>query len=210
MVGRVLRPWPGKTDALVLDVVGASSLKLRTLIDLAPGMVESVQEGELLADAVVREAEVADQVAPAGSIAFSLKNREVSMFAASEHAWTRTRKGVLFINCGETTVFLWPSYAVPGTWDACTLQKGEPLTAAQRTQYVNLDLSSAMAWGEAVSEDHSGFGVTKSAPWRQKKPSEKLAAFASRLGIATDGRRAGDVSDDISTELESRRFDPYA
>lgn len=210
MVGRVLRPWPGKADALVLDVVGASSLKLRTLIDLAPGMVESVQEGELLADAVVREAEVADQVAPAGSIAFSLKNREVSMFAASEHAWTRTRKGVLFINCGDTTVFLWPSYVAPGTWDVCGVAKGYAIQDSQRTQYVNLDLSSAMAWGEAVAEDHSGFGVTKSAPWRKKKPSDKLAAFAGRLGIVADGRRAGDVSDDISTELESRRFDPYA
>ena len=74
MVGRVLRPYPGKTDALVLDVVGASSLKLRTLIDLEPGVVSSVEDGELLADAVVREAEMADQVVPAGSIAFSMKS----------------------------------------------------------------------------------------------------------------------------------------
>ena len=206
MVGRVLRPYPGKKDALVLDVVGASSMKLRTLVDLEPGSVQTIGDGELLADAVVREAEAAEQKAPAGSIAFSLKHREVNMFQASEHAWLRTPKGVLFIDCGNKThVFLWPSAG--GLWDVCVARQGQKW---QRTVYVGMDIGSAMAWGEAASEDYSSFGVTKSAAWRKRKPSDKLLTFAGSLGIETDGKRQGQISEEISVRFATRLFDRFA
>lgn len=205
MVGRVLRPHPGKTDALVLNLAGSGG-KLRTLIDLEPGSVAEVPEGELLSDAVVREAEAADQLVPAGSIAFSLKHKEVNLFAASDKAWNKTLKGVRFIGCGDTTVFLWP--AKEGGWDVCTTAKGQKWV---RTAHTGLDLSMAMAWGEAVAEDHSTFGVNRSASWRSKKPSEKQAALGARLGIpGAEAMRQGELSDAIDIVFKSRLFDPYA
>jgi superfamily II DNA or RNA helicase len=205
MVGRVLRPYPGKADALVLDLVGASANnKLMTLIDLEPGAVKSVLPGELLADAVVREAEEAHEVPRQGSVAFALKNKEISLFAASDKAWSRTRKGVLFIGCGDTTVFLWPGDV---DWDVCTVTKGEPKWV--RTQYTGLDVGSAMAWGEAVAEDYETFSVHKGAAWRKKKPSEKMSALAGRMGIPVEGMRAGDVSDAIDIVFKSQLFDRY-
>ena len=207
MVGRVLRPYPGKTDALVLDVVGASSMKLRTLIDLEPGVVQSVEEGELLADAVVREAEAAEQRVPAGSIAFELKHREIDMFKASDHVWLQTAKGVLFIDCGNTFVFLWP--AKEGGFDVGLAVKGDNRRYTfSKTQYAGLGVGEAMAWGEAVSEDHANFGMTKTATWRKKKPSEKLLQFATNLRIETEGKRQGELSEAISVKLASRIFDP--
>lgn len=209
MVGRVLRTWPGKTDALVLDVVGASANKLRTLIDLEPGVVQSVKEGELLADAVVREAEADNQVVPAGSIAFSLKHRDINMFAASAQAWLRTGKGVLFIDCGDTMVFLWPD---DGSWAVCTISREDYRWQTPKwTEYRGLPLNEAMAWGEAVSESYASFGTTKASAWRKKKPSEKLAAYARRLGInVLETAKAGEVSDKISVVMASGIFDAHA
>lgn len=206
MVGRVLRPWPGKKEALVLDLVGASANKLRTLIDLEPGVVQAVRDGESLAEAVIREEEEKDRKVPAGSLAFELKVRDVDAFAASEHAWVRTPKGVLFIPCGDTRVILWPS-AEQGLWDVVVAAKGQKW---ERSPYVCLSLSEAMAWGEAVSEDyHPGYGTTKSAPWRRKPPSEKTVALATRLGIGVAGLSAGKVSDLIEQRLGAREIDRY-
>lgn len=207
MVGRVLRPWPGKKDALVLNVAGGSGMKLRTLIDLEPGsVVGAVEEDELLTEAVVREAEAAEQKAPAGSIAFELKHRELNLFQASDAVWLRTRAGVLFISCGDTTVFLWPSPEQKGLWDVCTAAKGDKW---RRSDYVGLDISSAMAWGEAVSEDHQAFSTSKSATWRRAKQSEAQLRTAASLQINVEGLRKGETSDAISIAIESRRFDRF-
>ena len=207
MVGRVLRPHPGKTEALVLDLVGASANKLRTLIDLEPGTVQVLRDGESLAEAVVREAEEQNAKVPAGSLAFELKVREVSAFAASEHAWVRTPKGVLFINCGDTKVFLWPE---DGLWSIGLAKRGGFRWVSEWTPYRGLDLSSAMAWGEAVSEDHyGGFGTTRSAGWRKKRPSDKAVANALRHGIDPAGKRAGELSDAIDRAVGAWIFDRH-
>ena len=208
MVGRVLRPYPGKKEALVLDLVGASAHRLRTLIDLEPGSVQEVRDGESLAEAVVREEEEKNRKVPAGSLAFELKVREVNAFAASEHAWVRTPKGVLFINCGDTRVFLWPSRDADGQWDVCVAVPGQPWRRVE--PHVNLDLSSAMAWGEAVSEDYyPGFCITRSAAWRRKPASDKQKRLAARFGIDTTGMNAGAVGEAIDAAAGARFFDPF-
>lgn len=207
MVGRVLRPWPGKKEALVLDLVGASANKLRTLIDLEPGEVEAVEDGESLAEAAVREEEALNRTVPAGSLAFELKVREVDSFAASDHAWVRTPAGVLFISCGDCRVFLWPAADAQGLWDVCLQRKGERWA---KTDYVGLDLGAAMAWGEAVAEDQASFGVTRSAAWRKKKPSDKSVALAEKLGIENATlMRAGELSNLIDMRLASQVFDRF-
>lgn len=206
MVGRVLRTWPDKKEALVLDLVGASANKLRTLIDLEPGAVKELRDGESLAEAVVREAEEQNARVPAGSIAFELKVREVSSFSASSHAWVRSPKGVMFISCGEAYVFLWPSKDVPGAWDVGVARFGEK---AEKTPYTGLDLGSAMAWGEAVSEDfYGGFGVEKSAPWRRKRPTAAAFSLARTLRApVTSDMNAGQVADAIDRKKGARLFD---
>lgn len=205
MVGRVLRPWPGKTEALVLDLVGASANRLRTLIDLEPGSVKELRDGESLVEAVVREAEEGNRTVPAGSLAFELKARDVESFGASGVAWTRSPGGVMFIGCGEHYVFLWPSKADTGTWDVGVVKPGEK---AQRTPYTSLSIGEAMAWGEAVSEDYAAFSVAKSARWRTSRPSEKQLALAAGLGIrgAADMTR-GELSAALDRERGGALFD---
>ena len=212
MVGRVLRPWPGKKEALVLDLAGSSELhRLRTLVDLEPGRVMSVRDGESLAEAAIREAEEGDQKVPAGSLAFELRVRDVNAFAASGPAGSRTPGGVMFVNCGDTYVLLWPAEkrpdGEPGTWDVCVAPK---IGSWQRTQYQGLDLGSAMAWGEAVAEDYAEFSVSRSASWRKAKPSDAQLSFALGLGIAgAESMRRGQLSEAIDAIQAARRLDRF-
>ena len=206
MVGRVLRPWPEKKEALVLDLVGASSNKLRTLIDLEPGAVQELRDGESLAEAVVREAEAKNAKVPAGSLAFELKVRDVDSFGASSVAWCRSPKGVMFISCGGTYVFLWPSQGETGLWDVCTAERGKKW---ERTSYTALSLGEALAWGEAVSEDRAAFSVAKSARWRRSVPSQPQLDLAETLGIPSDGLSRGELSAAIDVRVAAGVFDRY-
>lgn len=208
MVGRVLRPWPGKADALVLNVAGPGH-KIRTLIDLEPGSVQGVGEDETLAEAVVREAEAAEQAPQRGSMAFDLKFKDVGMFAASEAAWLQTKKGVLFISCGEVTVFLWPSPGRAGLWDVCTSVKIQGRVKWTQSEHTAMDLGSAMAWGEAVADDHRDFSVKKSAAWRRGLRSIAQERIGNSLGIDYSAMNKGQLSDAISVAFASRVFDGY-
>lgn len=213
MVGRVLRLWPGKEDALVLDVVGASRNKLRTLVDLAPGHALEYKEDALLSELVeeaqereAEEAERAGKPAPAGALSFAIRHKDVDMFASSDVAWFRTPGGVLFIECGEVTVFLWPA-AQEGLWTVCTVGKDNKWH--RHETYRDLDLSSAMMWGEVVAEDQQSFSVQRSARWRSGKPSEAQINYATSLGIDTTGMSRGQVSEAIGLRRAARRFDRF-
>jgi superfamily II DNA or RNA helicase len=213
MVGRVLRPYPGKADALVLDLVGASSNKLRTLVDLDPTVpLREVQEGETLQEAIEREAEE-DKDGPVNTFVtegmFGLKAKDVDMFSASDKVWLRTKAGILFIPAGETTVFLFKSLEDPSLMDVVTYEKGSQ-RPARHPAHLGLDLSTAMAWGEVVAEDATPYSVSKSASWRKAKPSDGQIRVTDSLGIDITGMRRGAVSDAISVEFASRSLDVYA
>lgn len=208
MVGRVLRPWApgGKKDALVLNLNGAGG-KLSTLIDLEPGTVTSIRQGESLTEAVEREEAEGNTLVRAGHPAFGLKTKHVDLFQASKTAWLRTDKGVMFISAGDWCYFLWPSQAgEPGTWDVCRKQKtGKWL----RTQHTGLSVELAMSWAEAEAENWGSFSVHRSASWRKGKPSSQQEAYAKGLGVWKNGMSKDECSDALSVAIESRRLDPF-
>lgn len=207
MVGRVLRPWPagGKKDALVLNLNGAGG-KLATLIDLEPGIVEEIREGETLTEAVEREEAEGHTLITRGHPAFGLRMSEVNLFASSGTAWLSTAGGVMFIGAGEWTYFLWPSKAETGGWDVCRKPKRGKW---ERTQHTGLTAELAMSWAEAEAENHGSFSVSRKASWRGGKPSEAQLLFAYNLGIDTTSMNKADVSDAISVVKESRSLDPF-
>jgi superfamily II DNA or RNA helicase len=204
MVGRVLRTWPGKTEALVLDLVGASSHKLRTLVDLDDGAVKVIKEDETLGEAAEREAAEANTLVPGSAPAFTLRARDVDTFAGSEHAWQRTPKGVLYLQCGGAYVLLWPSEREG--WDVVHAPEGQRWV---RTRHRGLDIASAMAWGESVAEDVSAFSTQRSARWRKQRPSDAQLTFAESLGIDVAGMNRGDVSVAIDSVKAARAIDRY-
>lgn len=208
MVGRVLRPWAGKDDAVVLNVAGGGG-RISTLIDLEPGAVEEIGEGEGLLEAEEREeleaaAEDQKREVRVGQV---LRLKEVTgLFAASHQAWLSTAGGVPFIGAGEWTYFLWPSQAEPGTWDVCRKTGNRRW---ERTEHTGLDVELAMSWAEAEAEDNGSFSVSRKASWRSGKPSDAQLNYAYGLGIDATDMNKSQVSDAISVVKESRALDPF-
>jgi superfamily II DNA or RNA helicase len=210
MVGRVLRPWKGKTDAVILNVAGGGG-RISTLIDLEPGSVQEIGEGEGLLDAEEREElEEAETAAERKDIARQAKLRmtEVKgLFAASHQAWLSTAGGVQFIGAGEWTYFLWPSQAEPGTWDVLRRESSTGLW--HKTVHVGLDVELAMSWAEAEAEDHGSFSISRKASWRRGTPTQRQLDRAARLGLDATGMNKSEISDLMYWYEVSWALDPY-
>lgn len=205
MAGRAIRTWPGKKDALILNL-GGSGGKLRTLIDMEPGAVKSVRDNESLTEAVVREEEEGNRVLPRGSLAYELKHKDLDLFAGSSQSWLTTRAGILFIPAGESgEVLLWAS-RTPGMWDVVHAPKAGKWVRLHE----GLPIGTASAWAETEADELSSFNVRKSASWRKKKPSEAQMKFAGQLGIDLPADvRSGELGNLISVALGSRKIDRY-
>lgn len=208
MVGRVLRPWPGKKDALVLDVVGSGG-KLATLIDLSSGDVQSLGDEESLAEAVLREQEEGNEgrtFRKPNELAFNLRAKDMDLFAGSSQSWLTTHAGVMFIPVGDGEIFLWSS-PEGEAWDVCYAPKRGKWERVRR----GLPLGTAMAWAETEAEDRMPFNTGRSASWRRKQASEKQVGLAQSLGAPVEeGMRSGEIGNLISVEFASRKFDSYA
>ena len=221
MVGRVLRPWPGKTDALVLDVVGASEdNKLATLIDLAHGKVRQLGDGESLAEAVeaAELAELADEVEREEYARQSgLTAKDVDLFAQSRNVWLRTRAGVWFVPTREGEYFLWPSSddtGEPGRWDVCVAPVVNYKRLPWERLHTGLSLDLAMSWAQTEAEESDASVASRDASWRKGK----TRASDAQIGMLTRYYRPdeipekvtkADASDMISVAMASKVFDRY-
>ena len=205
MAGRSIRTWPGKKDALILNLGGAGG-KLRSLIDLEPGAVKAVRENETLTEAMVREEEEGNRALPSGSLAYELKHRDMDLFAGSSQSWLTTAAGILFIPAGESgEVLLWQSQT-PGLWDVVHA----PKTGKWTRLHADLPIGTATGWAETEADDLAGFNVRKTASWRKKRPSEAQLEFAARLRIdLPKDVRSGELGNLISVALASRKLDRY-
>jgi len=207
MVGRVLRPFPGKGVALVLDVVGvASKLALASVIDLSPTHVKP-EPGETLADAEERfELEEAGKPVKMGRSTAGLALEEIDLFHRSRTVWLQTPLGVWFIPTKDRFYVLWP--LGPGDqWTVNTL----PNKQGKRERLIGeLSMENAMAWAEQLAAEEElkaeGFQVaSKKAAWRRGKViSGPQRDFAMGLGVDTTGMNKGEVSDAISVALVAR------
>ena len=213
MVGRVLRPWPGKTDALVLDVVGVTGkLKLATLIDLEPGVVHTLRSDQSLAEAV-EEVELEEAARHHRPTPASLTAAEVSLFAESRSVWLQTAAGVWFVPTREGEFFIWPG-TEPGTWDACHA----PVVAHRRQPWQRLHtgctLELAMSWAQVEAEEADSSVASRDASWRTRKApaSEAQKGMLSMLGMrsaAKENLTKVEASDLISKLQASKVFDKH-
>jgi superfamily II DNA or RNA helicase len=211
MVGRVLRPFPGKADALVLDVVGvAARHALRSIVDLTKTNV-TVEDGESLAEAIEREAaERESRPADKGRAAGIIAAQDVDLFHRSTSVWLQTEDGKWFIPTRDWTYFLWPQTG--GTlWNIGRV----PTFQAQRRDRTlrggwvreGLDIGYAMALGEAEAASTDSTVSSKSASWRTRKqgPSDaQLAMSASWRIEITEGMTKAQVSDLISIKIATK------
>jgi superfamily II DNA or RNA helicase len=204
MVGRVLRTFPGKVDALVLDVVGATAdHRLATLVDLTSRRVQRVTEGESLAEAVKRERENGNPYLRD----YAMGASDVNLFAASKSLWLRTYEGVHFIPLTDSVLFIWPGsgpdlYHVG--WRPTRTGGGK-----WELKDVGLDLAVSFAESLAAAADDSTVS-SRTASWRKRRedPSPAQVAKVRRIGLeVAEGATKRQVSDQISVHIVSRLLD---
>lgn len=212
MVGRGLRPFPGKTDCLVLDPTGVSSkLSLCGNSVLTNGTI-TPKDGESLAEAAVRQEvqalEEAGRLAEAKArrkLVGQITAEHVDLFHNSASVWLKTHKGVWFIPTREYTYFLWPD-GNEGFWKIGRC--GVYNTRDGQWLRGQLTLDYAMAIAEQGAREVDSTVSTRTASWRKGPPSDGQLGLAERIGIeGADEMRRGALSDAISIHYASRILD---
>lgn len=218
-VGRVIRPWPGKDEALVLDVVGiAGSHKLQSLTNLVK---TTVQEGESYAEARERIEKEAREVGERSKLTGAIKAQQVELFANSHSTWLMTHGGKWFIPTTYGLFFLWPALTdegdTVGTWRLGykAQKRGGPRVIGPKGNgdwiEKNLTLEYAMTWGETMAELDDPTVSLKDRAWRRTKASAAQQDLAIRMKVAPAEHilelRKGPLSDLISIHVASRMLD---
>lgn len=208
MVGRAVRLYEGKTDALVLDLAGTvRDMSLITLSNLSPDLetkrvsVDSVEDPG-------QEQEPAKRERKERIGAIELEDWDLVAASVSEAAWLKTPGGIRFLDGQDgVMVFLWPQgqdlYSVG-------LMHSPAWPDTDGFVHADLPLEDALVLAEQTVT-HYGKLPIRDAPWRRKgQPSEGQLRMARSLGIPdAEHKTRARLSDDISTALAAKRLDPY-
>lgn len=207
--GRFLRPWPGKSSALLLDFVGATdNIKLRNAVDLSNSVVRDSGDGleELLDDEEPTEPVVRERLVRQRKSSY-----EVEIFPGSSVQWLLGPSGIPFVPLGKGLAFIvegrdgWHVAHTDGTWKPSGHPSGKFVYSGLPTQDDALELASEYA------EEHGQYIAQKSAAWRAGAPSEGQLTFAQSLGIAEAAFMSrGALSDEISVRRASGVLNYFA
>lgn len=224
MVGRALRLYPNKDDALVLDLAGSTrKMKLIHLSELVHGMgitTKDVDEdgveifcpecGENIGACICEpeETEVRIKSKRDGTVDMVT----IDLLSDDDTLWLETPAGVPFVSLTDgQVVFVWPK---DGDREAGLWAVGAINTRSRKGGWVGDEeyhplptaLKNAISWAAA-----SGYALpSKFAPWRARNqaPSELQAGLARRLGIpAFEGMTKGRLSDEISIAFVANLLD---
>lgn len=187
MAGRGLRPYPGQSDCIVLDVVGITGRhRLREIAKLdGVEMIEELDdelkqfddpdgEGEEKSERLVVEEDDEPQ-----GVDGPLVHELVDLFGASHTAWQRSPRGVWYLPTGDgRAVLLAPADEVDTylvQWTDGRLVHDDPC-----------DISAAMSWGEQAARSEAARPLDRDAEWRRKRISR-----AERMRLIWEGAAPG-------------------
>lgn len=214
MAGRVLRPHPGKRDAMIIDVVGVTGKhRLASVVDL--GGAERVErlDDDLAQYEPDEEIDLLGLLDPAPAGGGRRDDPEgangplvaeiVDLFGSSRQAWLRTGRGVWFLSAEKSIIFLAPE-PDPGRYAVARApQWGSGGEFLQR----DVDLDMAMSWGEQYAAEGAKTLTRRAASWRKLAPGQGQVTKAIQLRIPWEGLTRGELSDVISTALATDRLD---
>lgn len=189
-VGRVLRPWPGKPDALVLDFVGAAqgmSLNLEAILresDERDGDGEDEEAREPLPPG--EEQELVFRVGKG--------TKPVDLFAGTPAQWQVTDLGVSFVATKSHFYFLcvkedgWSVGRCPATTMAGGTWLREQVGPEDALNFASI---------VAVDEDHTI--ASSDARWRKGAVTAAQVRQARSNGVPIlEGDKSGDLSDRLT------------
>lgn len=192
MAGRILRPFVGKDDALVLDLAGsAAEVGLATIADLAGMPPGSVKNGKSLLDAAEEQAAMDKRkIAVAAQ-----RTRQINLLRRSELHWLEV-DGAWVLPAGAKQVMI----LVPAdsdAEDAWEVWRSEDGRALYRESGKPLTLDWARGVGEEVARAQGGVLSRAGAGWRNRAPSDAQVSALERMGYADRlrGLNRGGASD---------------
>lgn len=200
-VGRVLRPCPdtGKTDALILDVVGASRLGLASIVDLkisddvGPGSSSDAPSGS--APLPKLETDTPDEVGFVEIDPFSGDRKRLTR-AAKKKAWLLTYAGTPFLPSTasfDSHIFLRREGEL---WGVCEAPKRGPMECHEHS----------LAFPPAVEAAYARYPVTPRTLTGPASPDQ--LALLDSLGIPVPARPSKQAaSEALSVFFASRRID---
>lgn len=214
MVGRALRLYEGKSDALVLDLVGTSRvLKLVTLTNLDAGVVSKKvdTDGEELPPEDDEEIAPIGEAMPKARRMGPIDTIGIDLLGPDETGilWMGTAKGVPFVAPHESGMawFLWET--TTGMYKVGTMTTKGPKdgTWLQDGKSVPLTVAKDIAEDDIIDKGYS-FPL-RAASWRKSgPPSEAQLRFARSLGIVdAESMSKARLSDSITIALMSDRLD---
>lgn len=213
MVGRALRLHPGKTSALILDVVGASRhQKLTTLIDLSPTAEVDTSELDdlpcfecgLAPCECPKEVRERDPEGGRRKLIGPATYEDHDFFTTSSLNWLFTHGGIRFLPAGDRMAILWPEGDgfLPGHGPS-RRRRGDAVWLSD----IPLPLGEARLLAEAWALAYDPTTAAREAGWRKRggKPSEAQVGYAAGLGIVEPEQyNRARLSDEISIVLASR------
>jgi hypothetical protein len=166
MLGRGTMPSPGKSDCLILDVVGVSTRHaVHTAARLLDCDASALRRHTVTATLADRAREVQ---ARTDAIQGTLRSTSVDLFTCRALRWVQTRQGawVLSLGAQHGTLRLRP--------DGAAMLLGETLP---------------LAYAQGLAEDFARRqGVARlvdaEASWRQQPATEKQTALMQKLGVS--------------------------
>ena len=192
MAGRALRLFDGKKDALILDVMGASTRhKLASIVDLTGRDAPMPDEDQTLREAV-REAE---EKAQRRLDLSRIQVEEIDLFTGSSVRWLKTESGVWFIPVADAAYVFLIRNPVDRTYWLRRFDANNGVVGPKND--MPLPLTAAKAWLEQQARAMgSRWLAARAAPWRSKPASAKQLNFCRLKGIKVPpGSSAGEVSD---------------
>ena len=210
MIGRGLRPNPGKGKALVLFVGGVGAAGLNTLATLAGSKPVEPKEGQSFLEAMeeLEAAGVGDLLTTwhEGPVTVDV----VDLFGGSRQNWLNSRAGHWFIPTELGYVVIHPSRGpLPTTYDVAWYAKGKGGSWVARSVP---EIGYAMAEGELYIEANSMTLSRKAARWRSNPVTQPAWQRAVQMGVVDpsverESLTGGQVADLMAVPEGSARFD---
>lgn len=232
MVGRALRPWPGKNHAWVMDFVGALDDKdMRSAVDLSltPEIEPTDKEleecdecGEYrilryiksidqnLCHECVKKLEIETQAREHTAKRIN-GIYEVDLFQNSQARWLNTEYGQPFIitsdksRHGKGRIFF-----VAPIGETYNVGYTGSLNSFHGGDWlaVGVSLPDALDIGSQAALDDDPTIAHKNSAWRKRVASEGQIRFAAKYNVDVRGMRSGEASDIINTKRATRMLGP--
>lgn len=207
MVGRGLRLWPGKTNCIVLDVVGATNRhRLAVPVELfgEQAAEREVSDERLVEDVdQLEEQQLVDNLLGLDGPVYrdgQLVAEVVDLFEGSDAGWLRTYAGVWFLARATRYVAVLPR--VSGGYGVVVMDRVRAGDSAWVIEHVSeLGYAMAHAEGAVESDQLDMWGLTRNG-------RNYVLRRALEMGFAVDkAMSTGEVKKMITVGLASARID---